>query len=174
MMVVPTMTEGTCEVPTESGSSITFRGRVIGSASTHEPSKLRWFKIRIYWNDDTTSYTVSKIGRSVVYHRPSCGSLRTPTEERVAVDEPPSDAWEPCPTCEPDLDFDPVVLEKDRVTLNEGLLAIEVPEVLRQRDDDTGEWFLSNAARTALREATDNDEELMRVYAPRRARRLGA
>lgn len=174
MTIVHMMTQDMCEVPTESGDTTSFHGRLIGSASTHEPSKLRWFEIQIYWNDDTTSYTVSKIGRSVVYHRPACGSLRMPLEERVTVPEPPTDDWEPCPTCEPDLDFDPVVLEKDRVTLREGLLAIEVPEVLRQRDDDTGDWFLSNAARTALREATENDEELMRVYAPRRARRLGA
>lgn len=154
----------TCTVPNDAGGETTFRGRLLGQASTHEDGKLRWFEIRIIKNAADNTYVVSKIGKSVVYHLPDCDSLRLPEAERVTVTDPP-DGWLGCPVCLPHTSDESVVLERDRITLREGLYAFEVLEALRQRNDATGEWFLSMTARHALRDAIEKDAELMRAYA---------
>ena len=159
----------TCRVPASGdGDERVFRGVLLGEASTHRKSGgLRWFEIKLFRNDDQPNapYVVSKIGRTVVYHRPGCESLRLPEDVEPEVLREPPDDWKGCPTCEPDLDNGPVILERDRITLRDGLLAFEVLEALRQRNDDTGEWFLSATARHALRSAIEKDDDLMRAYA---------
>jgi hypothetical protein len=152
-----------CRVLHDDGREQVFEGVRLGHGSSWEPHKLRWFEITIYKHVNGR-YIVHKVGRTVVYHRPTCATIDG-RDDLQQVDEPADDR-EPCPKCNPDATNDPVLLERDKHYVLESDSVQGMIESLHHTDDRQIRRMAA-AARAALRFARERDEAIMEVYANR-------
>jgi hypothetical protein len=84
-------------LPSDDGI-LEFAGKSIGKVSTEQPGKLRWVEIAIHKvMDGTGRYVLSRVGRSVVYHRDDGPCHRGSRVLAVTV----SKELKPCPMCQP-------------------------------------------------------------------------
>lgn len=97
----------------KSGSRIfEFDGTLLAESSSQRSDSVRWVEFRLYVTVGGT-YVLERVGRSDVFHNLAC-----PVVERNGLKFHPEDALEgrhfPCLECDPDEEFDLIVIEKDR------------------------------------------------------------
>lgn len=114
-----------------------FEAQVIAAATSQRPGVMRWSELVIY-QLPSGQYVVSKIGRSVLAHRPECLLI---TDEMVPWLEAEEEAQVhryPCLTCNPQVgdQMDPqTVLEPSRYTVLRARDGEELRQVLTQGRD---------------------------------------
>jgi len=145
-----------------------FSGRLIVDLSwgADQRRPARWTDMVLYQKDDGL-YALQVVGRSVVYHRAnSCGrGVKVSAGALFDKQRKRYDELEPCPDCKPtplhaigddDIDATVIQVEEDRPTLHECATAVELVNVLRNKEDRT----LSGLAQRLLKNAARLDEEI--------------
>jgi len=136
--------------------TLQFEGELLGESSSHHAGSYRWIEFKLYRTVGGT-YILSRVGRSLVFHAPSCPLANKYSLHEVAVDELRDNAT-PCPECSPTFEVPVVFPETDR---NWALVAEEPRAVL----DALYKWdgrtrYLTKVAERLLTEACDNDSGL--------------
>lgn len=96
-----------------------FQADVLAAASSHRPGVLRWSEIVIYRLADG-QYVISKVGRSVVAHRPECHRVYPDMPTWLEAGEEAQVHRTGCLECQPEVGnrMDPqTVLEAQRYTV---------------------------------------------------------
>lgn len=112
-----------------------FQADVLAAASSHRPGVLRWSEIVIY-RLAGGQYVISKVGRSVVAHRPDCSKVYPDMPTWLEAGEEAQVHRTGCLECLPEVgdQMDPqTVLEAQRYTVLRAGTPAELQDVLTLR-----------------------------------------
>jgi hypothetical protein len=139
-----------------------FRGVELASSTSYRNDATRWVEFRLYRTEAGT-YVLSRIGRSLAYHVPTCG---TATRNALAT-IPLADLHEraePCGDCRPDLsETTSVAVEAPRYWALPIDAAAGVVAALH-KSDASGARYLTAVAARLLDEAALVDSHIAEAY----------
>lgn len=136
--------------------TIQFEGSLLGESSSHHAGSYRWIEFALYRTVGGT-YVLSRVGRSLVFHAPSCPLASKYGLHEVAVDELRVNAT-PCPECVPDFSVPVVFPETDRTWALVSEDAADIVDALYKWDGNTK--YLTKVAERLLKQASDNDPDI--------------
>lgn len=139
--------------------SLKFDGELLAASTSGGIGRTRWVEFSLY-RTAGGSYVLSRVGRSLYYHDPSCGVVRrnkiTPTPFNE-IDE----SYQPCETCAPHpvSVLDAVCAEQPRYWAQLSDTAEGVVASL-MKFDPNGARYLTNVARRLLVDASVKDKSI--------------
>ena len=146
---------------------ITFVGWMIADADSQGGHDPRWTELTLY-KTVTGKYVLEKVGRSDVFHAPSCRrrskgvQVDSLEDAEGGGDEPVEERFVPCPDCRPSFDQEPVFVERDISSIAVYAEPEQMVDSLFRKDGDNMR-YLSRVARELLDEAATSDEDVSRV-----------
>ena len=150
------VTDRLIKLPITDHGSYSFSGEEIARVTTYSEEKPRWTELVMYRRDNG-GYIYQRLGRSDVYHLPTCREIFGRTDMPLAK-EPGDYGW-PCEKCNPPEEgSDPVFTENDKSYVRIARTPEDVLRTLRERDRRTKEVRLSPLAQQLLRAVADVDE----------------
>lgn len=142
-----------------------FSGEHLAHASSRRGDSDRWVEFDIY-RTDGKSYIVARVGWSVVYHRKECPIVARRGHQPAQAATLTADSL-PCVDCRPSVsvDFANLVIypEKPLYWAMAYSSAADAVDALAM-EDDAGNKYYTNVARTLIREAAAKDESIQRAY----------
>lgn len=157
------MTDEEITVRSGARATMTFTGSQLAHVSTDDGNKGRWTEMTIY-RKSNGGYVLSRIGRSIVFHRPVCEKIRGRTDlVRVEhVDDLPNGGYacEVCDPQDPDGSTDYVVLENDKNRAVPADTAQRLITVMQEKNRFTDEMFISPLSHEILMAAGQVDDQI--------------
>lgn len=149
--------EGAFEV-SDGMRTLRFDGTLISTSDSHRHGAQRWVEFSLY-RTRGGSYVLSRIGRSLLFHRPDCDIVHRNNLEVGAV--PPGGA--PCDGCRPTPHGEVVCPERPRFwavpyPTPEGVL------IALHKRDATGAAYLTRVAQRLAERAAEVDPAFARVW----------
>jgi hypothetical protein len=140
-----------------------FEGTLLASASSERSDSLRWVEFELYRTTAKT-YVLSRIGRTLLYHAPSCAVVSRNGLGQVPLDTL-TPGHVPCGECRPETQdaLADVCPESARYRA----VVSETPEGILEvlyRFDDYGVRYLTVVARRLIEQAAIEDADIANVY----------
>lgn len=145
-----------------------FHAAVLAAATTARPGAARWTELTVYrlpLGDETEEprggYVVSKVGRSLVAHLPTCSTARRHRMELVSEVDYPGERV-PCLTCQPNvLALEPTtLLETTRYLVLRARTPADLAKVLMQgRPNDPLPVTLTGIVAETIRQVRQADPD---------------
>lgn len=138
-----------------------FNGSLLAMSSSYKSGSERWIEFKLY-KTEKGSYILSRIGRSLLYHAPSCSFVK-----KYDLLEIESKSLEKnkirCAYCNPGGSIPTFYIEKDRYWAQ----VSETPEAVLEslyKYDFGGARYLTNVAVRLLETASKNDLPIRKAY----------
>ena len=142
--------------------TLIFDGQELSHASSFYPGKLRWIEFTIY-KTNAGQYVVARTGKSFVYHREDCPTVRRNHIAALPGQVIP-DTMKPCDICNPSRVHDEILFpETPREAATTCSTAEGVVKWMRQKDSN-GIDYLTNVAKDALELAAESDLAINDAY----------
>lgn len=144
------------------GTSLSFDGVKLASASSRGTDS-RWIEFTLF-RASTGQYVVSRIGKTIVFHRYDCEITEKNGLDAVEYDQIPS-GFVPCYKCRPSrIDPEGLFPEKERPYFQTCDQPEGVVRFLERKGKYDNLMYLTNVARTLLLEASQHDKGIYNVY----------
>jgi hypothetical protein len=138
-----------------------FDGRLLAKSSSKRPGAHRWVDFGLYITTGG-SYVFERIGQSEIFHHIDCEVV-----ERNDLKFDPEDYLEdwhvPCEICDPDEEYDDIVVEKPRYYA----IVSEYPAAVldaAHKKDENGARYMTKVASRLIEEACQYDKRLEKAY----------
>lgn len=137
-----------------------FDGELLAMSTSKSIGRTRWVEFELY-RTVGGQYVLSRVGRSVYYHDPSCPVVKRNRIPAVFFDEIDHEDMLPCESCmpHPSSEDAQVCPEQPRYWAQVSSEAEGIVESL-QKFDDNGTRYLTNVARRLLTEASARDDAI--------------
>lgn len=144
------------------GTSLSFDGVELATASSRG-SDPRWIEFTLY-RASTGQYVVSRVGKTIVFHRYDCEITEKNGLDAVEYDTIPS-TFVPCQRCKPSrIDPEGLFPEKERPYFQTCDQPEGVVRFLERKGKYDSLMYLTNVARDLLMEASQHDKGIYNVY----------
>lgn len=142
--------------------TLQFKGKLLAESSSEKKNSTRWIEFKLY-KTESGSYILSRVGVSLIYHGAACGlvSKYKLTEDYTHNLSVNSIA---CEECEPDDSLDLIFPEKYRYWAQVSDHPKAVLDSLYKYDDSNGAYYLTSVAQRLLKQASEVDTEIAKVY----------
>lgn len=141
--------------------SLSFEGTMLSSSTSKEYGRTRWVEFELY-RTNGGQYVLSRVGKSICYHRPACSVVSRNHIDPISRDEVDPE-YVACPDCQP--------LPSDRMVCPEQprhwAQVSETPDgVLSSlhKYDEHGTRYLTHVAKRLLADAAGRDEDIRDVF----------
>lgn len=142
--------------------TLKFYGAKLAESTSRESYKTRWVEFQLY-KTPKNQYILSRIGRSILYHKKQCSVTDRNSLSSVPV-ETLSPMYIPCPACKPNNgEIVHVFPETPRYWAQVCQDATGVVRALMKYDDNKIE-YLTLVARDLLEDAAKNDTDIFSAY----------
>lgn len=138
-----------------------FDGTLLAQSTSKRRDAHRWVEFYLYVTASGT-YIFERIGQTEVFHHVDCevvsrNGLKYDPEDRL------EDYHVPCLECDPDEDYDDIVIEKPRYYA----LVSEHPGAILDalhKQDPNGARYMTNVAERLIEDACKKDKRLEKAY----------
>jgi len=144
---------GSFVIPAGNSRNYRFDGVLLGSSSSRRPGGQRWIEFALY-RSTGGAYILSRVGQSVLFHRPDCDVVGRNDLRIGAV--PPGGV--PCELCLPAIDDGVVCPEAPRYWA----AMFETPAAVLHALERNGESgrYVTNVAAKLVEAASSNDQAI--------------
>lgn len=144
------------------GTSLSFDGVELSTASSRG-SDPRWIEFTLY-RASTGQYVISRVGKTIVFHRYDCEITEKNGLDAVEYDTIPS-GFVPCHKCKPSrIDPEGLFPEKERPYFQTCDKPEGVVRFLERKGKYDNLMYLTNVARDLLMGASQHDKGIYNVY----------
>lgn len=138
-----------------------FEGTLLSKSSSRVRHSTRWIEFELY-KTVNSSYILSRIGVSLVYHGAACPLVSRYGLNELAFNDLMDDSI-PCQECQPSESAGLVFPEKYRYWAQVSEEPVAVLDALYKYDDN-GAKYLTNVAKRLLEEASTTDLKIAEIY----------
>lgn len=143
-------------VPAGNGQNYRFDGELLATSDSQRPGVHRWITFALY-RSSGGSYVLSRVGHSLLFHRPDC-EVVTRNRLEIGAAEPGGMA---CELCLPSLS-EPVCPERPRYW---AAILKDAPAVLKALQRDNGETkYVTKVAARLIETAAVHDRTLAEAW----------